>query len=256
MKKNNIVFVTGSSKGIGKGIAKYLLSKDFNVIINGRNKTALDKTFNELSKDSKSNLYSIQGDVSKEKDVLVMKKFIQDKFGGINHLVCNVGSGRSKIGLKESMNEFREMFEVNFFNAVLVSKTFIPLMKKVKSSNKTITYISSIASLEYIDCPISYSCAKSSLNVFSKSLSKTLGQEKIRVNTISPGNILFEGSTWDKKIKNDKNATKKYIRNNVPLNSFGNINDVASIVEYLISDKSTFITGSNFVIDGGQNNSY
>ena len=138
----------------------------------------------------------------------------------------------------------------------MLSKELTPIMITNKTKNKSITFISSITALEYIDCPISYSCSKSSLNTYSKSLSKILGPKNIRVNTISPGNILFEGSTWDKKIKNNKNATKKYIRNNVPLNSFGNINDVASLVEYLISDKSTFITGSNFVIDGGQNNSY
>lgn len=256
MKKNSIVLITGSSKGIGKGVAKYLLSKDYKVIINGRNKSSLQKTFKELSKDSKDNLYVVQGDVSKDNDVIAIKEFIQDKFGGINHLICNIGSGKSKIGLSESMDEFRTMFDINFFNAVLISKTLIPLIKKFNSSNKTITYISSIAGLEYINCPISYSCAKASLNVFSKSLSKTLGSDKIRVNTISPGNILFDGSTWDKKIAENKREVENYIAENVALNMFGKPSDIGRVVHHIISDKSSFLTGSNYVLDGGQNNKF
>ena len=60
MNENSIVFITGSSKGIGKGVAQYLLSKDYKVIINGRNKSSLNETFNELSKNSKNNLFNVQ----------------------------------------------------------------------------------------------------------------------------------------------------------------------------------------------------
>tara|TARA_Y100000768_G_scaffold188222_1_gene140994 strand:- start:646 stop:1416 length:771 start_codon:yes stop_codon:yes gene_type:complete len=256
MNENSIVFITGSSKGIGRGVAQYLLSKDYKVIINGRNKSSLNETFNELSKNSKNNLFKVQGDVSKENDVIQIKEFIEHRFGGINHLICNVGSGRSKVGLSESMNEFKEMFDINFFNAVLVSKTLIPLIKNNNSNNKTITFISSIAGIEYINCPISYSCAKASLNVFSKSLSKTLGSDHIRVNTISPGNILFDGSTWDKKITENKKETESYISKNVPLNMFGSPLDIGRVVHHIISEKSSFLTGSNYVLDGGQNNKF
>lgn len=256
MKKNNLVLITGSSRGIGRGIAKYLLSKDYRVIINGRKKSSLNKTFKELSKDSKDNLFAIQADVSKENDVIKMKEFIQNRFGGLNHLICNVGSGRSKIGLSESMNEFKTMFDINFFNAVLVSQTFIPMIKKFNSNNKTITFISSIASLEYINCPISYSCSKASLNIFSKFLSKNLGSNKIRVNTISPGNIFFDGSTWEKKMMQNKKETENYISDNVPLNMFGSPSDVGRAVHHIISDKSSFLSGMNYVVDGGQNNKF
>jgi 3-oxoacyl-[acyl-carrier protein] reductase len=256
MKKNKIIFISGSSKGIGKGIAKYLLKSDYSVIINGRNEDTLNKTFNELSQISNDQIFSIRGDITKSNDISMIKTFIEKNFGYINHLVCNVGSGKSKTGLDESISEFRDMFEINFFNAVMLTKKLLPSIVNNKSKNKSITFISSIAGIEYLDCPISYSCAKSSLNVFSKSLSKTLGADGIRVNTISPGNIFFEGSTWEKKIIKDKKLTKEYIKNNVPLNKFGSKGDIAQLVEYVISEKSSFITGSNFVIDGGQNNSY
>tara|TARA_X000000368_G_C23057004_1_gene724429 strand:- start:6008 stop:6778 length:771 start_codon:yes stop_codon:yes gene_type:complete len=256
MKKNKIIFVSGSSKGIGKSIARNLLKNDYSVIINGRNEEALSKTFNEFSKISNDKIFSIKGDMTKSDDISIVKTFIDKKFGSINHLVCNIGSGKSKTGLDESIEEFRNMFEINFFNAVMLTKQLLPLIVSNESKNKSITFISSIAGIEYLDCPISYSCAKSSLSVFSKALSKTLGSDGIRVNTISPGNILFEGSTWDQKISKDKKLTNEYIKNNVPLNKFGSTSDVAQLVEYIISDKSSFLTGSNLVIDGGQNNSY
>ena len=256
MKKNKIIFISGSSRGIGKGIAKYLLKSDYSVIINGRDEDTLNKAFNELSQISNDQIFSIRGDITKSNDISMIKTFIERKFGSINHLVCNVGSGKSKTGLDESISEFRNMFEINFFNAVMLTKKLLPSIVNNKSKNKSITFISSIAGFEYLDCPISYSCAKSSLNVFSKSLSKTLGPDGIRVNTISPGNIFFEGSTWEEKIIKDKKLTTEYIKNNVPLNKFGSKGDIAQLVQYVISDKSSFITGSNFVIDGGQNNSY
>ena len=193
MKKNKIIFISGSSKGIGKGIAKYLLKSDYSVIINGRNEDTLNKTFNELSQISNDQIFSIRGDITKSNDISMIKTFIEKNFGYINHLVCNVGSGKSKTGLDESISEFRDMFEINFFNAVMLTKKLLPSIVNNKSKNKSITFISSIAGIEYLDCPISYSCAKSSLNVFSKSLSKTLGADGIRVNTIYPGNIFFEG---------------------------------------------------------------
>jgi 3-oxoacyl-[acyl-carrier protein] reductase len=256
MKKNKIIFVSGSSRGIGKGIAKHLLKNDYSVIINGRNEVTLNDSFKELSKISNDKIFSIRGDITKSNDISMIKTFIDKEFGSINHLVCNVGSGKSKTGLDESITEFRNMFEINFFNAVMLTKELLPSIINNKSKNKSITFISSIAGIEYLDCPISYSCAKSSLNVFSKSLSKTLGPNSIRVNTISPGNIFFEGSTWDKEINKDERLTKEYIKNNVPLNKFGSTDDIAQLVQYIISEKSSFLTGSNLVIDGGQNNSY
>ena len=205
MVRENIVFVSGSSRGIGKAIARLLLEEEYIVVINGKNKKSLDKTFGEFNKVFSNKVFSFHGDLTDEKVIKKLKNFIKKKFKIMDHLICNIGDGKSKKGLNESNQEFRQSFEVNFFNAVMLTKEMVSLLSHKKSNNKSITFISSIVALEYIDCPISYSCSKASLNIYSKSLSKVLGSKNIRVNTISPGNIIFDGSTWDKKIKKNPN---------------------------------------------------
>ena len=75
---------------------------------------------------------------------------------------------------------------------------------------------------------------------------------KIKINVISPGNILLDGNVWDKKIKKDKKGTLKYIKKNVPLNDFCKPEQIKDLCDYLLSNSGDFITGSNFIIDGGQ----
>jgi len=83
-------------------------------------------------------------------------------------------------------------------------------------------------------------------------ISKELANKKITINGIVPGNIIFEGSTWDSKIKNNPIKIRKYIKNNVPINSFGTPNDIFEVCKMISENKSNFITGSLFKIDGGQ----
>ena len=75
---------------------------------------------------------------------------------------------------------------------------------------------------------------------------------KARVNTVSPGNIIFNGGSWDIKFKKNKKKVTNYIKNNVPLGRFGKPEEIASSIVFLCSEKASFINGSNLVIDGGQ----
>ncbi len=169
---------------------------------------------------------------------------------GLDVLICNVGESKSSPPNKENFSEWKKMFNQNFFtatNAIEASK------KKIIASKGSIICISSICGNELVKgAPITYSTAKAALNFYLKSLSHYLSFLGVKINIISPGNIFFDGSVWDKKMKKNKKATKELIKKTVPLNKFGTVNDVTSMVSYLVSKKSEFITGSNFVIDGGQ----
>jgi NAD(P)-dependent dehydrogenase (short-subunit alcohol dehydrogenase family) len=104
--------------------------------------------------------------------------------------------------------------------------------------------------------PIPYSVAKSALNSYVLNQSKMFGKYKIRINAIAPGNIIFDSSTWQKKIKAAPNRIKKYIKENVSLNILGKPNDISNLVVYLASDDAKYITGSIFKVDGGQIRGY
>ena len=123
------------------------------------------------------------------------------------------------------------------------------------STELIILCISSIAGVEYLPAPTSYSVAKSALNAYVKSISFPLAKDKIRINSVSPGNIYFEGSVWSKKMEKSPDLVKSMLKDNVPLEKFGTPEDVANLVVWLSSDLSNFVTGSVMTSDGGQTRS-
>ena len=120
-------------------------------------------------------------------------------------------------------------------------------------SKGVIVCISSICGIEVVPgAPITYSAAKAALNAYVKCISRPLGQDGIRINAIAPGNILFEGSTWQDKVNNNPSFVKEFLANNVSLSKFGTPSDIASLSLWLASPSASFCTGSIFVADGGQ----
>ena len=123
-----------------------------------------------------------------------------------------------------------------------------------KRESLSIVFIGSIAGIKDVGAPHPYAAAKSALHMYSKTLSNELSKFGIRVNSVCPGNVIFKKGNWEKKLKSNPKKIKKIIREKVPLNLFGETKDISSIVIFLLSQKAKFITGSNFIIDGGQTN--
>ena len=245
--KGKVAIVTGSSKGIGKNIAYSLIEEGCKVIFNGRNESSLKS----VTRDKQNAIYCV-ADMTKPKECKKLVDFTIKKFGRIDILICNVGNGNSVQPGKETNSEWKKMMDVNFFSAVNI----IDVAKKsLKKSKGVILCISSIAGLETTGAPITYSVAKTALISYVKRISKPFSKEKIRINSVSPGNIYFKGSVWEKKMKGNKTKIKKMLENKVALNRFGLPEEVSYLVTFLVSPKSNFITGSDFVIDGGQLNS-
>ncbi len=238
-----VALVTGSSKGIGKGIAKKLAENNYIVYLNGRNLDDLKKTAIEFNIETKL----INSDLTVDENIKEALNYIYQSEGRLDLLVSNIGSGKSVVGWDTSIEEYKRLFELNFFNAVSIATHSINIMKK---SGGHIIFISSIAGCESLGAPITYSSAKSALLSFAKNLSNDVAKYNIRVNSISPGNVMFEGSTWDEKIKKDREAVSGYIEKNVPMNDFATPEDIGKTVLYL--DDVNFITGSNIIVDGGQ----
>ena len=179
--KNKVIVISGSSKGIGKSIAEILLHEGCKVVINGRNKSNLLKTRNELSKISK-NVISIQGDVSKDITINKIKKTTIKKWGKIDGIVANASSLENRISNNSSF-----LIKYNFDIVYNFVNNLISSMKKKDAS---IVIIGSIAGLEDIGAPVYYTVYKSALSSYVKSMSRKLSNKNIRINLISPGNIL------------------------------------------------------------------
>jgi len=143
-------------------------------------------------------------------------------------------------------------WDTNFISALNSTRVF---EEHIKKCNGSITFISSIAGIEYLGAPISYSTAKAALNAFAKALSFKLSPN-VRVNVVAPGNILIENGVWDKKIKNNPEIVNNMINEKVPLKRFGLPKEISDFVLFISSRRASFITGSCFVIDGGQTTTY
>lgn len=243
--KKKVALVSGSSRGIGKGIAKRLIENNYIVYINGRDLESLEKTKIELDAEVKLIVSDLSIDLNIKQTV---EKIFKDE-GRLDLVVANIGSGKSALGWDVDMKEYKRVFEINFFSAVSLATGSVEVMRE---RGGHIIFISSIAGCESLGAPIAYSSAKTALLGFAKNLSNEVAKLNIRVNSISPGNVMFEGSTWDDKIKKNKEAVEEYIEKNVPLNDFATPQDIAKAVMFL--EESGFMTGANIVVDGGQIN--
>ena len=124
----------------------------------------------------------------------------------------------------------------NFFSTTNVVEAFKNLLIKSKG---TIICISSIAGMEVIGSPLTYLTAKASLNAYVKGISKYFGKKRVRINTITPGNVMFDGSVWEKQKKHNP-ALVKNVLSQVPLKRFGKPEEIGYAVAFLASPKSSF----------------
>ncbi len=251
---DKVVFVAGSSKGIGKGIAKAFLHEGANVVLTGRNGKNLQNTYQEFSQNYNPNkILVFEGDLQEAAQIKKAIQFTYEKWNKINCLVANIGSGKSVMDNQIGMQEWDRVFKLNYFCSVQLTEEVLPKMMELKQGN--IIFISSIAGIENLNAPLPYSAAKSALIHYSKNISKRVGQFNIRVNCIAPGNILFKGGTWEKKLEENTALHEAYINQEVSLRKFGSVEDIANAALFLASEKASFITGTCLIVDGGQTKS-
>jgi 3-oxoacyl-[acyl-carrier protein] reductase len=250
--KEKVVFVAGSSRGIGRSIAEALLSDGARVVITGRDRTALNSTYSVLSsRFTGDHVLAIAGDFSDEGTISQGFSSTLARFGRIDHLVANLGTGSGKAGWDQPEEEWKRLFEMNFFAATRLTQRVLPhlLANETKGS---ILYISSIVAIEATTAPLPYSASKAALNNYAKNLARQLGPQGIRVNTIAPGNIFFPGGSWENHLHDRPEAVELMLKTDVPMQRFGVPEEIASFAAFLCSPHATFATGSCFVIDGGQ----
>jgi len=246
--KNKKVVVTGASMGIGFEIAKCFSNQGSITFINSRNIKNLRKAKKKI-KDKNLNIYS--GDLTSISDTKKFYDFVKKNTSVIDTLVCNIGysTPNNLIG-EENYDNWIDSIHLNLLSAINSIYYFKKLLKKSKTPS--IVCISSICGVDALGAPIDYSVSKAALISFVKNQAKVLARNNIRINSVSPGNIIFKDGNWDHKIKKNKKKVMNYIKDNVPLNKFGTTKNIADIVLFLSSELSSFTTGANMVVDGGQ----
>jgi 3-oxoacyl-[acyl-carrier protein] reductase len=194
------------------------------------------------------NVFSEICDCTDIKSLQLLAENILSKWDGIDIVVANVGDGRSVSDALPSEEKWEEAWGNNFDSAIQTARVFLPLLQE---SGGCLLFISSIAGLEAFGAPVDYSTAKSAVIALAKNMARKLGPT-IRVNVVCPGNVLFPGGNWDVKKREDPESVSRLIETNVPMNRFGLPEEIADTAVFLCSARASFITGSVFVVDGGQ----
>jgi 3-oxoacyl-[acyl-carrier protein] reductase len=236
-----VVLVSGSTNGIGKVVASRFVNDGYIVIQNSRNK---------INKKDLLGAKHIEGDVTNYKKCLEIIESINAEYGRLDVLVCNVGNGADL-----DTNILPEERWSHFLSSNLLSTSFLvesALALLIKSKGCVVA-VSSICGSTFVKgAPVEYSVSKAALNKYIKSMAYKHASSGIRFNAVSPGNVMFEGSTWHSKIKDNEELVTKFISKNVPMGVFIEPEAIADAVLFLASGSSKFTTGVVLNIDGGQ----
>ena len=227
---NKKVIVTGGNRGIGKGIVLSLLDKGYSVLATSRDSNNFDF--------SHSGLKIADLDVCDQSSVDGFQKIVSEFDPDI--LVNNAGTTKDNLFLRMTENDWDEVINTNLNSVFRVTKLVVKGMLKKKWGR--IINISSISGSMGNSGQTNYSASKAGVDAFSRSLAKELGSRNITVNSIAPG---FIQTDMTDGLINDELVKK------IPLQRVGNAEDVASLVNFLASEESNYITGQTLVVDGG-----
>ena len=233
------VFITGSSRGIGRAAAEIFYENGYNVVINYNNS---EEEALKLSQKLPGSLF-LKGDVSKEKDVAEMIERAISHFGKIDVLINNAGISIVNLLEDTTLEEWEKLFSVNVTGTFLASKYAAKHM--IANYSGKIINISSIWGISGASCESCYSASKGAVIAFTKALAKELGPSGIQVNCVAPGFI-------DTDMNSDVSPedTKAFC-DDTPLGRIGTPRDVAKTLLFLASEGADFITGQIIGCDGG-----
>ena len=240
---SKVVFVTGSSRGIGKEIAKIFAKNNFKVVINCINrKDVLEKTCNEL-KEINPNILALQGDISNYDIALDIFEKIEKTFGPVDILINNAGISHIELFNTITPDTWQKLMKNNVESVFNCSH--IACQNMINKKDGIIINISSIWGNVGASCEVIYSATKGAINSFTKALAKELAPSGMRINAISCGAIETEMNDFLSKEEKDD------FINEIPSMRFGRAEEVANLAYYLASDKSSYLTGQVIVLDGG-----
>ena len=245
--KDKVAIVTGSSKGIGEGIARVFVKEGAKVIITCRTESVGQKMAAELGSKEGKAIY-VKADVTKSEDIQNLINISVEKFGKLDILVNNAGYHISKNAEETSEEEWEFIQNTNLRSTFLCSKYAMTHLKKTKGN---IINISSMVGVVGQPNAAAYSATKGGQISMTKNMAIDFAPDGIRVNVICPGWIatpLVED--WFSQ-QEDPDAARKYIYGQHPLGRIGTIEECGYLATFLASEESLFITGARFDIDGG-----
>jgi 3-oxoacyl-[acyl-carrier protein] reductase len=249
-----VAIITGGSKGLGLAAARALLAEGARVAICGRTAATLEQAAAALATDSgrPDDVLAVQADVSRAEDVDRLVAQTASRFGGVDVLVNNVGLGKGG-GLMDTPDDvWQQAFDQTLFPAIRASRQVVPLMQQ--RGGGVILLIASIWGRES-GGRMTYNAVKAAEISLGKALAQQLAPSGIRVNSIAPGSILFEGGSWHQRQQSDPEGIAQFVARELPFGRFGRADEVGDVVAFLASPRASWISGACLTVDGCQSRS-
>lgn len=248
---DRVALVTGSAAGVGRAIAEALLNEGAKVTLNDVNDSLLKSTFDEM-KDKGFPVHAINADISKREEVAAMKDEIIQHFGRIDILVNNAGGA---LNTPRDLQEIEEahwnlVVDVNLKGAFFCCQAIIPEM--VKQGGGAIVNISALAAHWRASLAgVQYTAAKAGVEGLTRQLAYDWGKAGIRVNAVAP-TVTISGERVQSLWEGKSGEEKQKVLSAIPLGRLGTLEEIASVVVFLASDESSYITGITIDVSGGR----
>ncbi|KPK43040.1 MAG: hypothetical protein AMJ78_00310 [Omnitrophica WOR_2 bacterium SM23_29] len=241
--KNKVAIISGASRGIGRAIALELAKEGVNIAFNYlENKSAAEKLEKEV-KDIGVKSKGSQVDIKDFEAVSDWVKSAKKLFGGLDILVNNAGIINDKALMFMEKDDWQKVIDTNLGGVFNLTSAVITGFLKQNSGN--IINITSVSGIVGMSQQTNYSASKAGVIGFTKALAKEVAKYNIRVNAVAPGYIETD------MVKRLKEKRRDELQKNIPLNRFGQPEEVAKAVKFLVSESADYITGQTIIIDGG-----
>jgi 3-oxoacyl-[acyl-carrier protein] reductase len=241
--------ITGGSRGIGRAVALRLAGEGCSVAIYARGREGLNQTIEEL-RDYGVRTCGVLADVGQDGEV---ERFVTEgaaALGRIDLLVANAGSNAGERRfLASTPEDWRQTFESNVGHAARAIRSCVPHMKQAGRGAAII--IASISGWKPAPYP-QYGSAKAAEIYLAMELGRELASEGIRVNAVSPGSILSPGGDWDSFRDRAPERFARFIERDFPFGRLGTPEEVADVVTFLLSERASWISGTQICVDGAQ----
>jgi 3-oxoacyl-[acyl-carrier protein] reductase len=246
--KGKVALVTGASRGIGLAIATGLAREGCDLALCGRTEDTLAAAA-ERVRALGVRVAAITADVLQPADAQRLVEEAAARLGGIDILVSNAGKNVGRRLTEATDDEWRQTFDYNVFQAVRLVRLVVPHMRR--RGGGAVVMIASISGwIPQLAGTAQYGASKAAQIFMAEPLALELVSDRIRVNVVSPGSILFEEGGWDSRRRHEPEKFAAYERNGFPVGRLGTPEEVADVVVFLVSDRARWVNGANVRVDG------